>query len=48
MEEEEKIYTEFQVIDLLDKFWDRLDILYNTNETEPLIITEWFEQFKNK
>lgn len=44
----EKKYSEEEVIYLLDRFWDRLDVWYNETEDNELNLRKWFEQYKNK
>ena len=47
--QEERSYSEEEVISLLDKFGDHIDEWYSNGfNTETEITEKWFEQFKKK
>lgn len=51
LEKEQKMYSEEEVVQLLDALWDELDIWYNKESDEQFNLIRWFydsKQFKNK
>ena len=46
--QQEKSYSEKEVLHILDTFWDRLDIWYNEGVDENFSLREWFNECELK